>query len=51
MNDLIKQLSEVGEESPAFDGLMRRLEILLNSNFSFGSLEEVGDTPEEQWIQ
>jgi len=26
MEDLIKQLSEVGEESPAFDGLMFKLE-------------------------
>jgi hypothetical protein len=50
MKDLIKQLSEVGEESPAFDGLMRRLEILLNSDFSFSSLQE-DDTSEEQWIQ
>jgi hypothetical protein len=51
MDDLIKQLGEIGEESPAFDGLMRRLEILINSTFSFGSLQEVDDTLEEKWIQ
>jgi len=40
MEDLIKQLSEVGEESPAFDGLMFKLEMTLNADFSPGSLEE-----------
>lgn len=51
MDDLIKQLSEVGEESPGFDRLMLKLEILINSTFSFGTLQEVDDTVEEQWIQ
>jgi hypothetical protein len=41
MEDLIKQLSEVGEENPTFDGLMFKLEMALNSNFSLGSLEEI----------
>jgi hypothetical protein len=50
MKDLIKQLSEVGEESPGFDRLMQKLEMLINSSFSLGSLEE-DDTSEEQWIQ
>ena len=40
MEDLIKQLSEVGEESPAFDGLMFRLEMTLNGDFNLGSVEE-----------
>jgi hypothetical protein len=35
MEDLIKALSEVGEESPAFEGLM-----VLNSDSRCGSLEE-----------
>ena len=41
MEDLIKQLSELDEESPAFDGLMVKLKMALNSDFSLGSLEEV----------
>jgi hypothetical protein len=41
MEDLIKQRSEVSEESPAFDGLMFKLEMALNSRFSLDSLEEV----------
>jgi hypothetical protein len=41
MEDLIKRLSELGEENPAFDGLMLKLEMALNSNFSPGSLEEI----------
>ena len=40
MQDLIKQLSEVSEESPAFDGLMLRLERTLNSDFGPGSIED-----------
>jgi hypothetical protein len=40
MEDLIKQLSEVSEESPAFGGLMYKLEMALNSEFGAGSLEE-----------
>jgi hypothetical protein len=40
MEDLIKQLSEVSQESPAFDGLMYKLERALNSEFGAGSLEE-----------
>jgi len=40
MEDLIKQLSEVGEENPAFEGLMFKLEMALNSDCSDGSLEE-----------
>lgn len=40
MEDLIKQLSELGEESPTFDGLMLKLKMALNSDFSLGSLEE-----------
>jgi len=49
MEDLIKQLSELGEESPAFDGLMLKLEMALNSNFSVSSQEEAEfDTTWEQ---
>lgn len=51
MDDLIKQLSELGEESPGFDRLMLKLEVLINSTFSVGTLQEVDDTVEEQWIQ
>jgi hypothetical protein len=40
MEDLIKQLSEVGEESPRFDGLMFKLEMVLNSDFILGTVEE-----------
>jgi hypothetical protein len=40
MEDLIKQLSEVNEDSPAFDGLMLRLERTLNSDFGSGSIED-----------
>ena len=40
MEDLIKQLSEVGEESPAFDGLMFKLEMTLNADFDLGFAEE-----------
>ena len=40
MEDLIKQLSEVGEESPAFEGLMFKLERALNSDCGPGSFEE-----------
>ena len=40
MEDLIKQLSEVSEESPAFGGLMYKLEMALNSDVSEDSLEE-----------
>ena len=40
MEDLIKQLSEVNEESPAFQKLMLKLEMNLNSDFSPGSQEE-----------
>ena len=40
MEDLIKQLSEVGEENPAFEGLMFKLERALNSDCGPGSLEE-----------
>jgi hypothetical protein len=39
MQDLIKQLSEVGEESPAFDGLMFKLEMTLNADFDLGTIE------------
>jgi hypothetical protein len=49
MEDLIKQLSELDEESPAFDGLMLKLKMALNSNFSLSSLEEAEfDTTWEQ---
>jgi predicted transcriptional regulator len=41
VEDLIKRLSEVSEESPAFEGLMLRLEMAINSNFSLGSQEEI----------
>jgi hypothetical protein len=34
MVDLIKQLNEIDEESPAFDGLMLKLEMAINSDFS-----------------
>jgi hypothetical protein len=51
MKDLIKQLSEVGEESPGFDRLMLKLEMLINSSFSVDALQEDDDTLEEQWIQ
>jgi hypothetical protein len=47
MEDLIKQLSEVGEESPGFDGLMFKLEMTLNADFSMGPLEE--DEPDVTW--
>jgi hypothetical protein len=49
MEDLIKQLSEVNEESPAFDRLMVKLEIALNSNYSLDSLEEI--EVDGSWIQ
>ena len=39
--DLIKRLSGLGEENPAFGGLMFKLEMAVNSNFSRGSLEEI----------
>jgi hypothetical protein len=39
MEDLIKQLSEVSEESPAFGGLMYKLERALNSDFGAESVE------------
>ncbi len=49
MEDLIKQLSEVSEENPAFDGLMLKLEMVLNLSFRLDSLEEIGiDT---SWAQ
>jgi hypothetical protein len=41
MEDLIKRLSELSEENPAFDGLMFKLEMALNSDFSLRSLEEI----------
>lgn len=40
MQDLIKRLNEVGEESPVFEGLMLKLEIAINSNFGFDEMEE-----------
>lgn len=40
MEDLIKQLNEVNEDSPAFDGLMLRLGRTLNSDFGLGSIED-----------
>jgi hypothetical protein len=40
MEDLIKQLSEVSEESPAFGALMYKLDRALNSDFGADSLEE-----------
>ncbi len=40
MEDLIKQLSEVSEESPAFGELLYKLERALNSDFSADSVEE-----------
>ena len=49
MEDLIKQLSEVSEESPAFDRLMVKLEMALNSSFSLDSLEEI--EVDNAWIQ
>ena len=47
MGDLIKQLSEVGEESPAFDGPMFKLEMTVNADFSTDSLEEA--EPDVTW--
>jgi hypothetical protein len=47
MEDLIKQLSEVSEESPAFGGLMYKLERALNSDFGTDSLEEEFDIWDE----
>jgi hypothetical protein len=49
MEDLIKQLSEVSEESPAFDRIMVKLEMALNSSFSLDSLEEI--EVDSSWIQ
>ncbi len=49
MEDLIKQLSEVSEESPAFDRLMVKLEMALNSNFCLDSLEQI--EVDSCWIQ
>ena len=49
MEDLIKQLSEVNEESPAFDRLMVKLEMTLNSTYSLDSLEEI--EVDSSWIQ
>jgi hypothetical protein len=52
MEDLIKRLSEVSEDSPAFDGLMLKFEMALNSNVSFGSPQEVEvDASWDQWMQ
>ena len=42
MEDLIKQLSEVSEENPAFGGLMYKLERALNSDSNAESLEDDG---------
>jgi hypothetical protein len=47
MQDLIKQLSEVSEENPAFDRLMYKLERALNSDFSADSLEDEFDIWDE----
>ena len=41
MEDLIKQRSEVGEESPALDGLILKLEMALNSDCGLDPLDEV----------
>ena len=41
MEDLIKQLSKVGEESPALDGLMLKLEMALNSDCGLDPPDEV----------
>jgi len=49
MEDLIKQLSEVSEESPDFDRLMVKLELALNSSFNLDSLEEI--EVDNSWIQ
>jgi hypothetical protein len=49
MEDLIKRLSEVSEESPSFDGLMLKLEMAVNSSFSLGSQAE--DEFETSWEQ
>jgi hypothetical protein len=49
MEDLIKQLSEVSEESPAFDRLMVKLEMALNSSFSLDAQEEI--EVDSSWIQ
>jgi hypothetical protein len=40
MEDLIKQLSEVSEESPAFRALMSKLDRALNSDLDGDSLED-----------
>jgi len=49
MEDLIKQLSEVTEESPAFDVLKLKLKMALSSSFSVDSLEDIEiDAPWEQ---
>jgi len=40
LKDLIKQLNEVGEESPAFNALMLKLEMALNSDSSVSSLDD-----------
>ena len=45
----MKQLSEVSEESPAFERLMVKLEMALNSNFGLDSLEEID--VDSAWIQ
>jgi hypothetical protein len=41
MENLIKQISEVNEQIPAFDGLMIKFEMAVNSNFEFGFLDKV----------
>jgi hypothetical protein len=52
MEDLIKQLSEVSEESPVFDGLMLKFEMALNSDLTFGSPQEVElDASWNQWMR
>jgi hypothetical protein len=40
MQDLIKRLNEVGEESPVFEALMLKLEIAINSDSVLDELEK-----------
>jgi hypothetical protein len=56
MEDLIKRLSEVSEDSPAFDGLMLKFEMALNSKVSCGFPQEVEDEVEidaswDEWMR
>jgi len=49
VEDLIKQISEVDEENPAFAGLILTLGPTLNSDFDPGFLQDL--EPDSSWDQ